>query len=86
MSDVTPTAMSFKIPFPFLQIDQTDFGLDIEYLLKGMENPLVMAYLSYQVDIAVQFGADKGRAEKQMMDALEFEIRLANVKMKFCLL
>jgi hypothetical protein len=30
----------------------------------------------------VQLGADKERAEKEMMDALEFEIRLANVKLK----
>lgn len=66
-----------------LQIDQTDFGLDIEFLLKGIENPIVKAYLNYQIDIAVQFGADKERAEKEMMDALEFEIGLANVKLNF---
>lgn len=63
-----------------MQIDQTDFGLNIEYLLKGIEHPIVKAYLSYQVDIAVLFGAKRENAEKEMMDALEFEIGLANVK------
>jgi neprilysin len=38
-----------------------------------------MAYLNYQIDIAVLFGAEKERAEKEMMDALEFEIGLAKV-------
>ena len=66
--------------FSLPQIDQTDFGLDIEYLLKGVENPIVKAYLDYQIDVAVQFGADKAKAEKEMTDALEFEIGLAKVK------
>jgi neprilysin len=72
----------FYFIFLFLfnfQIDQTDFGLNIEYLLKGIENPIVKAYLDYQVDVAVQLGADRKRAEKEMMDALEFEIGLAKV-------
>lgn len=34
------------------------------------------------VDNAVIFGADRKRAEEEMKDALEFEIKLANVIFK----
>lgn len=48
--------------------------------MKGFENPIVQAYHSYQVDMAVLYGADRSRAEKEMRDVLEFEFELANVK------
>jgi hypothetical protein len=31
------------------------------------------------VDMAVLYGADRSRAEKEMMDSLNFEMTLANV-------
>lgn len=62
------------------QIDQPDLGLSQVFLLKGLENPVVKAYHSFQVDLAVLYGADKTRAEKEMRDALDFEIALANVR------
>lgn len=65
----------------FEKIDQTDFGLNIEYLLKGIDDPIVQAYLSYQVDVAVMFGADRKHAEQQMADALAFEIELAKISL-----
>jgi membrane metallo-endopeptidase-like protein 1 len=49
--------------------------------LKGVENPIVQAYLSYQVDVAVMFGADRKRAESEMMESLEFEIELAKISL-----
>lgn len=55
-------------------------GLDREYLVGGLENPRVSAYLSYQVDMAVLFGAERNRAEREMRDVLDFEIALANVR------
>lgn len=50
------------------------------FLLKGLENPIVSAYHSFQVDMAVLYGADRKRAEKEMKEALDFEIALANVR------
>lgn len=55
-------------------------GLSREYLIKGLENPIVTAYHSYQVDMAVLYGADRKRAEKEMRDVLDFEFALANVR------
>jgi len=47
-----------------------------------MNNTIVAAYHSYQVDMAVLYGADRQRAEKDMKDVLEFEFALANVSLK----
>ena len=44
-----------------------------------MEDKIVRAYYDYQVDIAVLLGADRSRAEKELKESLEFEIKLANV-------
>lgn len=38
------------------------------------------AYHSYQVDMAVLYGADRARAEKEMRDVLNLEFALANVR------
>jgi hypothetical protein len=62
-----------------LQIDQAALGLSREYLVKGMENKIVQAYHAYQVDMAVLYGANRSRAEKEMKDVLDFEFALANV-------
>lgn len=37
------------------------------------------AYYSYSVDMAVLFGADRDRAEKELKQCVEFEMALANV-------
>lgn len=39
------------------------------------------AYYEYMVDIAVMFGADRMRAERELGESLDFEIALANVSM-----
>lgn len=44
-----------------------------------MNSTIVEAYYSYQVDMAVIFGANRAFAEKEMMKSLEFEFDLANV-------
>lgn len=54
-------------------------GLSREYLIKGIDNPIVAAYHSYQVDMAVLYGADRNRAEIEMRNVLNFEFALANV-------
>lgn len=62
-----------------LQIDGATLGLDREYLIQGKENEVVKAYYEYLVDLAIIFGADKATAEKEIEDALNFEIKLAEV-------
>lgn len=54
-------------------------GLSREYLTKGHDDKIVQAYYRYMVDIAVIYGADHDTAEKELMDALNFEMALANV-------
>lgn len=46
----------------------------------NMTEPFVQAYHDYQVDLAEQFGANRTLAEVEMMEALNFEIALANVR------
>lgn len=50
-----------------------------EYLIKGLEDKDVKAYLEYQIGLATLLGADKESARKQQTEALEFEIKLATV-------
>lgn len=60
-------------------MDQATLGLSREYLIKGLGDKDVKAYLDYQVGLATLLGADKDSATKQQTEALEFEIKLANV-------
>lgn len=66
----------------YLQIDQAALGLSREYLSKGFEDKIVKAYYEYMVDIAVIYGADRSRAERELMESVEFEMKLANVSVK----
>lgn len=50
------------------------------FLLKGLENSVVAAYHKFQVDMAVLYGAERERAEKDMKEAFEFETALAKVR------
>ncbi|XP_070505178.1 neprilysin-2-like isoform X2 [Chironomus tepperi] len=62
-----------------ISIDQPYLGLNREYLIEGLDNKVVQAYYSYQVDLAVMYGADHKSAEQQMREVLEFEFLLANI-------
>ncbi|KAF2902340.1 hypothetical protein ILUMI_03845 [Ignelater luminosus] len=64
-----------------LQVDQASLGLDREYLIQGMKNEVVKAYYNYLVDLAIMFGADRSTAEKEITDALDFEIALAEISL-----
>ncbi|XP_054719763.1 neprilysin-2-like [Uloborus diversus] len=62
-----------------IDLDQASLGMpDRNYLLKGMDDPLVAAYYQLMVDSAVLLGANKTTAQKEMKDALNFEIAIAN--------
>ena len=52
-----------------------------EYLLKGLEDKDVQAYLEYQISLATLLGADKEKARKEQTLTVEFEIELAKVKL-----
>ena len=62
-------------------MDQGDLGMPgREYLIKGLEDKDVKAYLEYQINFATLLGADEESARKQQTEAVEFEIQLAVVK------
>lgn len=64
-----------------IDIDQASTGVSREYLIKGFEDKIVVAYYEYMVDIAVIYGADRSRAERELRESLEFEIALANISL-----
>ncbi|KAJ6635812.1 Neprilysin-2, partial [Pseudolycoriella hygida] len=64
-----------------IDIDQAAIGLSREYLIRGLEDKIVQAYYDYMVDMAVIYGADRPRAERELMESLEFEISLANISL-----
>ena len=49
-----------------------------KYLKKGFDFPVVQLYYQLLVQVAVLFGANKKRAEKDMKAALQLVIKLAN--------
>ncbi|XP_033212289.1 neprilysin-2-like [Belonocnema kinseyi] len=61
-----------------LNIDQPPLGINREYLIKGSNNRIVNAYYNFTVEIAVLLSANRARAENELKESLEFEIKLAN--------
>uniref|UniRef100_A0A1B6DD22 Peptidase M13 N-terminal domain-containing protein n=1 Tax=Clastoptera arizonana TaxID=38151 RepID=A0A1B6DD22_9HEMI len=64
-----------------IDLDTASLSLSREYLIKGMDEKIVAEYYRYMVDIAVIFGADRARAEKELKESLDFEISLANISL-----
>lgn len=64
-----------------IDLDQASLGVQREYLTKGLEDKIVKGYYKYMVDVAVTLGADKARAERELKESLEFEIKLANISL-----
>jgi len=52
---------------------------DRSYLLKGENDTTVQGYFNLMVESAVLLGADRAFAEKDLKEALRFEMMLANV-------
>ncbi|XP_040061858.1 neprilysin-2 isoform X2 [Ixodes scapularis] len=62
-----------------IDLDQTSLGLpDRTYLLKGLNDSAVAAYLKLMTEAAQLLGADKKSAEAELREALQFETTLAN--------
>ncbi|XP_046660590.1 neprilysin-2-like isoform X1 [Homalodisca vitripennis] len=62
-----------------IKIDQAGLGLPREFLVKGLNDPIVQAYYSYMVDIAEMYGADRRLAKVKLNESLMFEIELAKI-------
>ena len=62
-----------------LEIDQPSLGLSREYLIKGADDKDVKAYFQYMVDTAVFFGANREAAQTEMKEALDFELKIAEL-------
>lgn len=54
-------------------------GTDRTYLVRGLDDSVTTAYYKKMVKAATLLGARKSTAEKDLLDALEFEMTLANV-------
>ena len=62
-----------------MDLDQPGLGMSREYLMKGVEDPDIQAYLTYMTEISILIGADPDRAAKDMLEILKFEIDIANI-------
>lgn len=64
-----------------IDLDQASLGLSREYLNRGISDRLVTAYYEYMVDISVILGANRDRAQRELKESLEFEMKLANISL-----
>ncbi|XP_047040451.1 neprilysin-2 isoform X1 [Helicoverpa zea] len=64
-----------------IDLDQASLGLSREYLNRGFSDKLVQAYYEYMVDIATLLGAERARAEVDLKESLQFEMKLANISL-----
>ncbi|KAG8183509.1 hypothetical protein JTE90_003859 [Oedothorax gibbosus] len=62
-----------------IDLDQTSLGVpDRTYLVRGLNDTTTAAYFKLMVGAAKKLGADPQKAEKELKEALDFEIALAN--------
>jgi len=62
-----------------IDLDQASLGMpDRSYLLRGLNDSAVAGYYKLMVESSVMLGAERERAEREMLDALYFETILAN--------
>lgn len=62
-----------------IDLDQTTLGMpDRNYYNNGLNDSSVAAYYKLMVDSAVFLGANRSTAEKEMLEALQFESTLAS--------
>ena len=66
-----------------IMIDQPNFGLDREFLVRGAEDPNVKHYFDYMRSTAILMGAEEtDETDDELKDALLFEIELAGLSGK----
>jgi hypothetical protein len=59
--------------------------MEKKYFQKGFNDSDVQTYHKYQIDMAVLLGANRNKAEKELKEALEFEMQLSNVRNNYFL-
>merc|ERR1711953_226386 len=64
-----------------MYFDQPSLGMSREYLIKGLEEPNIRHYYTFMQKVAVLLGADPVQAQDQLLDSLNFEIKLANASL-----
>jgi len=64
-----------------LEVDQPSLGLSREYLIKGFDDKDVQAYYNYMVNTAVFLGANEDVAKAEMKEALELELKIAEISL-----
>lgn len=52
-----------------------------EYLTTGLNDNVSHVYKKYMTDVAVIFGADRTRAEQELNETFDFEIKLTAVSL-----
>ena len=62
-----------------LKVYQPSLGLSREHMIKGADDEVVKAYLQYMVDSAVFLGANREVALIEMKDALDLELKIAEL-------
>lgn len=55
--------------------------MEREYLTEGFDDEQVMDYYDSMVESAIILGANTKQAEKELIDALEVEMKLASVSL-----
>lgn len=71
---------SLGILFFQLKIDQSNFALPSnDYYVRGRGDPMIEAYVTYALSVAIALGADPAVAKKDVDDLIDFEIELSNV-------
>ncbi|KAF5283678.1 hypothetical protein FQA39_LY17253 [Lamprigera yunnana] len=60
----------------YIHVDEAPIQM-MDELLNGFVDPTVQAYYRYLIDVAVEFGANRAAAVKEMREVIEFKMTLA---------
>lgn len=64
-----------------LQLDQTALGMPYRsYLMSGLKDAATAAYFKQMVNAAILLGANETTVEREIFEALQFEMTLAKVR------
>ncbi|ODM94494.1 Neprilysin-11 [Orchesella cincta] len=61
----------------YITIGEPTLSINDEVMKRGLNEPVVNAYYKYMVEMAVQIGARRDTAKREMLDAANFEINMA---------
>lgn len=62
-----------------MELNRATLGFNPLYLKSGIGDPKVYNYYRYMVDVAVALGAQKSRAESELLESLKFEVQLSKI-------